>query len=214
MNQPGGERTGRFISRLLMLGEQKAGGREAGQRASLAELRRGLGRPPGAAPGAYREVLTLLDGRGAGDRFEDACFQVATLYALYPHNSGTPRSGEQRRDRNLGHSLGFLSRKDERKQGAGRRMIALLNCHEDDLPEHLRHAVSLLRADDGPIDWRQLLRDLRGWPDDDRHVQRAWARGFWGSGEEAPTDTTGDTSTTGTNADGPVTAAKEREDAN
>lgn len=184
MTHPGGDQAARFINRLLGLGEQRAGHREAANRASLAELRRGLGRSPGEAPGAYREVLALLDDAEASTQFEDACFRVATLYALYPENSGTPRPVAHGHRRNLGGSLRLLVGKDERKLGAERRVIALLNCHKDDLDEHLRHAVSLLRADEKPIDWRQLLSDLRGWSDEDRHVQRAWARAFWGFSAE------------------------------
>ena len=208
MTQPGADHAGQFINRLLRLGEERAGPQIASHRASLAELRRGLGRTPGEAPGAYREVLAILDDTAASTRFEDVCFQVATLYALYPRNGGTPRSVEQGRRRNLGSSLRLLGGRDERRQGAERRVLALLNCNADDLPDHLRHAVSLLRADDQPIDWRQLLTDLRGWSQQDRHVQRAWARAFWGysANDESAMGSVTETNTTESD---PATVAPE-----
>jgi CRISPR system Cascade subunit CasB len=47
------------------------------------------------------------------------------------------------------------------------------------VPEHLRQILSLLKSKDVPINWAQLLSDIRHWERDDRIVQKAWARAFW-----------------------------------
>ena len=73
-----------------------------------------------------------------------------------------------------------------RRELAEKRFVALLNCHQEDLPDHLRHAVSLLRSKEIPIDWARLLRDLRWWHREDKRVQRDWARAFWGRTSNVP----------------------------
>ena len=60
--------------------------------------------------------------------------------------------------------------------------MALLNAHPDELGRHLRHAVSLLKAHEVPIDWAQLLRDVQEWTYEGRPVQLDWARAFWAGG--------------------------------
>ena len=65
-------------------------------------------------------------------------------------------------------------------ESVDRRFTVLLGANREDLPQHLRHAVSLLKSKDVPVDWARLLDDLKWWDDDDRRVQRRWAKAFWG----------------------------------
>jgi CRISPR type I-E-associated protein CasB/Cse2 len=58
--------------------------------------------------------------------------------------------------------------------------VALLNARQEDVPAHLRHIVSLLASREVPIDWACLLCHLKAWNREDRDVQRAWSRSFWG----------------------------------
>ena len=60
-----------------------------------------------------------------------------------------------------------------------KRLVGLLNSHREDLPHHLRQAVSLLKSSEIPIDWRQLLWDILYWEHESRFVQQQWAREFW-----------------------------------
>src|SRR6266536_5949977 len=83
---------------------------------------------------------------------------------------------------NLGVSLALL--KDDSGNSLERRFVVLLNAHADDLPEHLRQAISLLKSKDKPIHWLRLLLDLKQWDREDRRVQRLWAKGFWGEAVE------------------------------
>jgi CRISPR system Cascade subunit CasB len=78
---------------------------------------------------------------------------------------------------NFGASFKQLGSDDS--SSVERRFVALLNSHRDDLPNRLRHAVSLLRAPGVPVDWAQLLRDIQSWDHPDRFVQVQWARSFW-----------------------------------
>jgi CRISPR system Cascade subunit CasB len=93
---------------------------------------------------------------------------VAGLFALHPQPGGTG---------NLADSL-------RRAEISEHRVGHLLATHRDDLLHPLRHAVTLCRSRNVPIDWHQLYRDLRGWSHPDAYVQTRWARAYWGSGSE------------------------------
>jgi CRISPR system Cascade subunit CasB len=101
-------------------------------------------------------------------------FLVASLFAAHqgswPADKGTPS--------NLGASFRLLAAKTD-SGSIEKRFAALLSAGREDLPEHLRHGVSLLRAHEVPVDWARLLHDLRGWNWESRSVQRAWAQAFW-----------------------------------
>lgn len=160
-----------LVSRLFGLKKKE-------DRAALAALRTGLGYPPGAALAMAPFVEPFLQGIPPGWR-QDAHYLVAALFAAHP--TAGPAAAE--RHRNLGHDLRRLSEKTG-SESIERRFMALLNTSKDNLPTHLRHAISLLRANDITPDWDQLLKDLQWWPRDDRKIQRAWAKGYWGFRQE------------------------------
>lgn len=168
----------RFINYLKELADDE-------DRAALAALRRGLGKSPGEAVEAHRYVL-----RFDPEPWDEwAYYLVAGLFALHPVSWSSQE--DNKRLTNLGASFAWMKGKPEASSDSSieRRFVALLDCHGDDLAEHLRHAISLLRAKDIPVDWLQLLRDLRNWNHEDRFVQRNWARAFWGSNQaEEKTD--------------------------
>ncbi len=148
---------------------------EREDRAALAALRRGLGKPPGEAAEMHPYVVPFLPHDGSRWE-EDAHYLVAALFAW--HQLVWPEGGGEW-DRNVGASFVRLAE----RAGSGsieQRFVALLNSHRDDLPEHLRHAVGLLRAHEVPVDWAQLLRDIQEWDRESRSTQRSWARAFWG----------------------------------
>lgn len=156
---------------------------EKNDRAALAALRRGLGKQAGAAMEMHRYVVPHLYGMQYQND-EKPYYIVAALVGLYPIVSW--RSGANRYDTNLGASLALL--KQESGDSLERRFVALLNAHANELPEHLRQAISLLKSKDKPVDWLQLLNDTKRWDSEDNRVQRRWAKGFWGqdqSGNEA-----------------------------
>jgi CRISPR system Cascade subunit CasB len=174
-----------FVKHLVSLHENE-------NRAALAVLRRGLGKPLGSSAEVWRYVATWT--RNLPNWRADCYYLVASLFALHP-DSVWPESELHRRRRppNLGDSFKRLEDQQHRGQPATadkgqdhaspmeRRFVALLNCHWDDLDKHLRQAVSLLKSKEVPVNWAQLLRDIQGWDHDDHPVQRRWARAFWGS---------------------------------
>ena len=172
-------KTRRFVEFLEGLEERRG-------RGALAALRGGLDQRPGAAPEMHAYVARWAGGERSRWR-EDVHYLVASLFAYHPSNWRRQSHGGYT---NLGASFARLAVGDA-QSSVERRFTTLLNARREDLHIHLRHAVSLLRASDQPVDWAQLLDDLKSWGHEDRWVQRNWARAFW-SGEpreESDTDT-------------------------
>lgn len=143
-----------------------------GDRAAIASLRRSLGQPPGLAGEAHRHVLWI----NPAEWEEPSYYLIAGLFALHP--SHWRREEGEKRTTNFGASFAILQAKVD-SASIERRFVAILDSHEEDLAEHLRQAVSLLKSHEVPVDWTQLLRDIRGWRHESRYVQRQWARAFW-----------------------------------
>jgi CRISPR system Cascade subunit CasB len=152
-------------------------------RATLAALRRARGRSPTATP-AYRYVMPRVAEDANAferEREEEIYLLVAGLFAF--HQLSWAADHSQKGYTNFGASMARLASVTE---GAGveRRMTALLACSFDDLRQHLRQAVSLLKTKQIPVDWMRLIGDLRRWNSEERSVQREWARAFWASVRE------------------------------
>lgn len=153
--------TNEFVRRLEEL-------RDAGDRAALASLRRGLGKPPGTSAGMYPYVVPWIP-ESASAWEEKVCYLIASLFGLHPDASGTGDMGESLlRVRRLSNS-----------ESTEKRFVALLRSRAEDLPEHLRHSVSLCKSKGVPIDWRRMYSDLVYWESEDKLVQTRWATSFW-----------------------------------
>lgn len=151
-------------------------------RAVLAKLRRGLGKRFGETGAADRDGWVLTHTRDedyvAAAELDRRCL-VASLFALHSLPG---------RRRSMGEAFRKLQTANPDADGPERRFVALLDSHSDDLPDRLRHAISLLKSNEIPVDWQRLLRDLRSWTHPDRWVQRRWAREFWSSGKTKKSD--------------------------
>lgn len=139
---------------------------KADDKAALAELRRGLGKAPGSVPETYRHVMPFIPAVAMGH--DDSYFIVASLFASYSDSMGNEDMGGV-----------FRIIKDHSGNSAEGRFMALLKCHREELPDHLRHAISLASAKGVSVDWGQLLQDIQGWEDRERSVQRRWASSYW-----------------------------------
>jgi len=155
------ERQKAFIGYLLNLVKE---GRE--ERGALADLRSGLGKEPSKMARVHRHVVPYLPQKNYNDAWY---YMIATLFGSFPQH----RSGYS-----LGAAFSHLKQKSESMEA---RFVALLNAHSDDLDEHLRHIVSLLKANEQPLDWFCLFADLLQWEHPDGHVQLRWARDFYKS---------------------------------
>lgn len=170
----------RWIGSLVAaLKRLTGGGDRERDSAALAKLRRGLGRPVGQ--GGERDVWLYRHLGGAKPEHEEPAALVASLFALHPAAGG---SG------NLGAAFRRLYALMNESPSVEKRFAALLDAEAEDLHGRLRQAVSLLKAKEVAIDWKQLLYDLLRWDAEKRPVQRRWARDFWAA-REAPAPTAG-----------------------
>lgn len=164
-----------FIGHLLNLASP---GKE--DRGALADLRSGLGKQPGAMARVHKHVVPYLPEKSYNDRWY---YLTATLFGAFPQHRG---------GRSLGAAFRPLKQKSDSMEA---RFVALLNAHPDDLDDHLRHAVSLLKANEQPLDWFRLFEHLLDWDHPDGRVQLRWARDFYKSngGETgSPSETNSD----------------------
>lgn len=161
------ERQKGFIGYLLGLAKE---GQE--DRGALADLRSGLGKQPGEMARVHKHVVPYLPEQRFNDRWH---YVTATLFGSFPKHQNR---------RSLGAAFRPLRLKSDSMEA---RFVALLNAHPDDLDDHLRHAVSLLKASEQPIDWFRLLDDLLQWDHPDGHIQLKWARDFYRSSATADT---------------------------
>lgn len=186
-------------------------------RAALARLRRTLSKSPNEAVEAFPYVTLWVERALNGERMQtksdesrewsEHCFYlVAALFAFY--QTGETRASWHHEEallpnpdrRNFGASFLALEKAQagdapqtegagkERAKNLERRFTSLLVSRRADLPQRLRHAVSLLKSENVPIDWVQLLADLQEWRSAEvvtyrvgggASVQRRWAKSFW-----------------------------------
>lgn len=165
-----------FIAHLERLRERDRG--------AMAALRRSLSFAPGAYAPAYPHVERFAAERQAQDSWRLALYVVAGLYASHPRQASKP----------LAASLGELMRK--RDSGSiEKRFIALLGADAETLPVYLRQVVSLLAADDKPLNYAALLGELATWlnPRADAewrdNIRQRWARDFYRALETTAPDT-------------------------
>jgi CRISPR type I-E-associated protein CasB/Cse2 len=148
---------------------------------AMANLRRGLGKPAGTVYEMDRYILPFIS-ESTGNKREAAYYTIASLFAFWHQGKDKPESI----DGNLGNSLKQLvnietnnkGNREETEKRIEKYLVAILNANYEDLPDHLRRIVSLLKSK-VPLNWSQLLYDIQHWDTDDHWVQHQWAKGFW-----------------------------------
>lgn len=144
-----------FVESLYALAKRQ-------DRAALAELRRSITAPMAA----MRYVVPFLR-KDASEREHRALLLVGQLFALHPAPG----------NRSLAGAMRMLS---EQSDSVQLRFRALLDSDGEDLPVHLRHAISLARGKEIAIDYDNLLVTILNWDKANKRAQRAWAHDFWG----------------------------------
>jgi CRISPR system Cascade subunit CasB len=141
--------------------------RDRGDRAAMASLRRGLSlESPDLNFSAAKYVVANLPEGVSPQEVKDA-YVIASLFALHPQAGG---SG------NLG---GTIRRISEPSESIEKRFLAMVDSEAEDLPEHSRQIVGILKSKDIPVDWLRFSRDLSYWDHPDKFVQREWVSAFY-----------------------------------
>ncbi|MCC6963744.1 MAG: type I-E CRISPR-associated protein Cse2/CasB [candidate division Zixibacteria bacterium] len=138
-------------------------------RGALAQLRRGLGKPPGLSIEMMPYVTPFIP-RDARPSHARAAFTVAALFAIYPESTDIG---------NIGDHMKRLFKASGERDSIELRFRAMLNAPFDSLPHHLRQAVNLLRSYGIAVNWDDLYSDIINWSHPEKFVQRRWANSFW-----------------------------------
>ena len=165
------------------------------QRGALANLRRGLGKPPGTESLTFPHVIPYLP-EGLSKQQEQPYFLIASLFALHPMSVPNGNFGSHCAD--LGRARGGENGKPP--PNVERRFIALLATPPQSLYRALQPLVNLLKSENIPVCWVRLLKDIQSWnyADGRANVRRAWAREFWKhSSPQIETESTTDFSAKG-----------------
>jgi len=144
-------------------------GNTAKGRAQLAELRRGIGKHPGALPALYAVWLGDMPEELQGNSFrgpsraEWAAYTAITLFALHQQGkSACMHAGDERKS--LGRAVGELAAQDpDGAKGIKRRLDALMTAVDmTEVAHHARGLIQLLRAAERsiPLSYTQLAVDL------------------------------------------------------
>ena len=170
----------RKLERLRTLPENQC-------RAELAELRHGIGHAPGELPAIWGAFLTDLPEEfyrndGNASPAEWAVYTALTMFAL--HQQGKDRRSEPMHAQNI--SLGaaanrLIKNESEDRERVARRFYAAATASDmQELAHYLRGLVTLLRAENIPMDYVRLAADLYFFqnPDTADSVRLRWGEDF------------------------------------
>jgi len=142
---------------------------EKNDRGALAALRRGLQHELGTCQDMYPYVIPWLENvKGKWDK--DVHYLIASLFAYHPSFT---RGGD------MGDIFRIISMKKGENKSLEQRFVSLLRSNPEDLPLHMRQAVSLAKSENIPIDWHELFFDLKRWNSNYFPPYEKWAQSFW-----------------------------------
>lgn len=137
---------------------------------AMAALRRGLQHEPGTYVDMYPYVVPWLQ-KVRGKWKKEVYYLIASLFAYHPKSTNDGDMGDVFRKI-------FLNRGEN--ESLEQRFVTLLRCDPEDLPFHMRQAISLAKSEDIPINWNELFFDLLRWPyESDYPPYEKWAESFW-----------------------------------
>jgi CRISPR system Cascade subunit CasB len=151
--------------------------------ATLAQLRRGVGKPVGAVAELWQATLDGVPlppryGDAATDN-ERAAHTALTLYALHQQSRGEPM---HQPGQSIGTAARSLSRRAPSEDATRRRFEALGTASTfEEVTHHARGLISQFRAYGVPLDYGQLADQLV-WllrPATADRVRLAWGRDFY-----------------------------------
>jgi len=155
------------------------------QTASLAKLRRGAGKPPGANPEVWEITLAELPGelasyRGEPSRAEWAIHLAMTLYAV--HQQGVSES-VSKPGVSFGQAVSSLVAPDKKNEsGVKSRFDAVLTARGiGEFAHHARSLIQLMRANNVHMDYPQFAKDVYSYQfiDSQDKVCLRWGEDFY-----------------------------------
>lgn len=158
--------------------------------ATLAKLRRGVGKEPGSQPElweyTYHGLPESLQGKGdEPSRAERSVHSALTLFALHQQGKYIRENCMNEKGRNLGKAMRQFINLDSTKELATTRrfLTAVTSDSYEELVWHLRGLVQLLRSKDVQLDYPQLAEQLFRFqiPGSREGIRMNWGRFFYRS---------------------------------
>ena len=176
-----------FVERKIT--RMAEGPNEAAARATLAKLRRGVGKAPGGMPELWGITLDglpeALSGKtDAPSRGEWAVHTALTLFALHQQGKDLKKQCMSKDGEPFGAAVRRLITNDDDEKRVKRRFDAAATSGSlEEFSHHLRGLVQLLKAQDLPMDYPALAEDLCWFqiPDARDSVRLRWGRDFYGA---------------------------------
>jgi CRISPR system Cascade subunit CasB len=169
--------TGRIIARLANTTQTSSG------KATLARLRQSIGRDLSQTVEVWPEVFAelpekFLSRNGEPTKAEKAIFTSLQLFALHQQGKNETVNSSDSKD-NIGQSLKSL-RKDDTK-AIDRRFNAMITSSTfEELSNHLRHLIKLLKKGNAKISYAQLADDLFWYQNgSDDKVKFRWGQSYY-----------------------------------
>ena len=163
------------------------GNRESATKATLAQLRRGIGRKPGSMPELWEVTFnglpeTLTRKAGEPTFGEWAVHTALTFFALHQQGKDLLDKCMDKEGAALGLSLRKLIKSDDEEKRIKRRFDAAAT--SDSLEEfsyHLRGLIKLLKTENIPLDYPGLTQDLYlfQFPEARASIRLRWGRDFY-----------------------------------
>ena len=156
-------------------------------RATLARLRRGIGRAPGSLPEIWEATLAglpeeLLSKNSSPTMGEWAVHTALTLFALHQQGKDLQTKPMSCDNAPLGLAIRRLVKSDDDESRIKRRFDAAATSDNlEEFSHHLRGLVQLLKAEDIPLDYPALTRDLYWFqiPETRDSVRLCWGQDFY-----------------------------------
>jgi len=170
--------------KIIKLTESK---NESEVRATLARLRRGVGKAPGSMPALWGVTMDgmpeeLVSNSESPTYGEWATHTALTLYALHQQGKDIKGQGMHMEGAALGASLRKLIKDDADEVRVKRRFDAAATSEDlGEISHHMRGLVQLLKAQGIPLDYPALAEDLYRFqtPEARDSVRLKWGRDFY-----------------------------------
>ena len=169
------------------------------QKATLANLRRGIGKIPGELPelwGSFLEDLPeeLMSPSGKPSKEEWAIYTAITMYALHQQGKSISTNNMNCADMSVGNAVRILipPGDDPHNSSIMKRFNKLITASSmSELVYHLRNIIQLLRVSDIPIDYERLAEDLyeMQFVDSSAKIKLRWGQDFYKMKKEESKDT-------------------------
>jgi CRISPR system Cascade subunit CasB len=156
-------------------------------RAVLSRLRHSLSDVPERQIRAFAVIEPFTSSLEGWSR--EAYYLAGGLYATHPE-----RSEEEHETLGATFKRVYLERGES--PSIEQRFLSLLDADTHQLPDRLRHAITLIRSEAFAVNYELLLRQLLAWRQDSRWVQQRWARDFYKPIGDTETTTANETEST------------------